>query len=119
MDEEMAGKRVMVTGASSGIGRATAELFLKAGATVALVGRRKDRLAGMAESAAGKAFIVTADLSDERQSELCMEQACESLGGLDVLINAAGILKSGRIEETTLELWDDMMNINLRSVFHL
>ena len=120
MNEEMAGKRVMVTGASSGIGRATVELFLSAGATVALVGRRESAMADIAqEGAGGKAFIVTADLSDEKQSESCVTEASEKMGGLDVLINAAGILKSGRIEDTTLELWDEMMNINLRSVFHL
>ncbi|HEX8091815.1 MAG TPA: glucose 1-dehydrogenase [Blastocatellia bacterium] len=118
----MAGKRVIVTGASSGIGRATSELLLKAGAMVALAGRREDALADVTQAASGargKAFTVTADLSDERQSEFCVIEACEKMGGLDVLINAAGILKSGRIEDTSLELWDEMMNINLRSVFHL
>jgi NAD(P)-dependent dehydrogenase (short-subunit alcohol dehydrogenase family) len=122
MNEEMVGKRVMVTGASSGIGRATAGLFLSAGATVALAGRREGAMADVAQESAGaggKAFVVTADLSDEKRSEFCMTEASEKMGGLDVLINAAGILKSGRIEETTLELWDEMMNINLRSVFHL
>ena len=122
MNEEMIGKRVMITGASSGIGRATAELFMSAGATVALVGRSKETLADIAQqapAASGKAFVIAADLSDEKQSELCMTQARENMRGLDVLINAAGILKSGRIEDTTLELWDEMMNINLRSVFHL
>ncbi|HVG17554.1 MAG TPA: SDR family oxidoreductase [Blastocatellia bacterium] len=118
----MVGKKVMVTGASSGIGRAAAELLLKSGATVALAGRRERALADVAKMAAGaggKAFVVTADLSDERQSESCMAEASEKMGGLDVLINAAGILKGGRIEDTALGLWDEMMNINLRSVFHL
>jgi NAD(P)-dependent dehydrogenase (short-subunit alcohol dehydrogenase family) len=120
MNEEQTGRRVMVTGASNGIGRATAELFLNAGATVALVGRSKERLSDVAaQGQGGRAFIITADLSDELQSELCMTQACEDMGGLDVLVNAAGILKSGRIEETTLAVWDEMMTINLRSVFHL
>jgi NAD(P)-dependent dehydrogenase (short-subunit alcohol dehydrogenase family) len=122
MNEEMIDKRVIVTGASSGIGRAAAELFIDAGATVALVGRREQALARVAlreQRARGKAFTVTADLSDEKQTELCMTRACETMGGLDVLVNAAGILKSGRVEDTTLTLWDEMMNINLRSVFHL
>ena len=116
----MKDKRVIVTGASSGIGRATAELFLNAGAIVALVGRRKDALGSVAASVGdGKAFVIPADLADERESESCMNQAVELMGGLDVLINSAGILKGGRIEDTSLSLWDEMMNINLRSIFHL
>lgn len=116
----MKGKRVMVTGASSGIGRATAELLLSEGATVALVGRSESALANVIATAPqSAAFAITADLSNEEQTVQCVAQSVEALGGLDVLVNAAGILKSGRIDETSLELWDEMMNINLRSVFHL
>lgn len=115
-------QRVIVTGASSGIGRATAELFLKSGATVALVGRRADALEDAAragEAASGRYYTVAADLSDEEQCRSCISQSVELMGGLDVLVNAAGILKSGRIEDTSLEMWDETMNINLRSVFYL
>jgi NAD(P)-dependent dehydrogenase (short-subunit alcohol dehydrogenase family) len=122
MTDNRQGQRVIVTGASSGIGRATAARFLNDGARVALIGRREDGLreaAGDARAQDGKAVIVAADLSDERQSEAAFARAVEQLGGLDVLVNAAGILKSGNIEATTLQLWDEMMNINLRSVFQL
>jgi NAD(P)-dependent dehydrogenase (short-subunit alcohol dehydrogenase family) len=122
MSEEGIAKKVIVTGASSGIGRATAKLFLSAGASVAFVGRRESALADAAAEATierGKVTLIAADLADEKQSESCIKRATEAMGGLDVLINAAGILKSGRIEDTSLELWDEMMNINLRSVFHL
>ncbi len=116
----MKDKRVIVTGASNGIGRATADLLLSEGATVALVGRRESALADVIATAPrSAAFVMTADLSDEKQTEQCVAQSVEALGGLDVLVNAAGILKIGRIEESSLELWDEMMNINLRSVFHL
>ena len=121
MNEHSIAKKVLVTGASSGIGRATAERFLSEGDNVALVSRREGALQDAASRApgAGKAFTIAADLSDERQSESCLAQAIEMMGGLDVLVNSAGILKAGRIEDTSLELWDEMMNINLRSVFYL
>ena len=115
-------KNVIVTGASSGIGRATVERFLRDGNNVALVGRREKTLQEVAVShgePSGKAIVIAADLSDERQTEDCIARAVEALGRLDVLVNAAGILKSGRIEDTSLDLWDEMMNINLRSVFHM
>ena len=120
MNKETTARKIIVTGASSGIGCATALRFLTAGDKVALVGRREGALQSVASSAAaGDSFIIAADLSVEKQSERCIAQAVEMMGGLDVLVNAAGILKAGRIEDTTLELWDEMMNINLRSVFHL
>jgi len=120
MNEDFTGKRILVTGASSGIGRATAELFLAKGATVALVGRREDALASVINSTHGySGFPIVADLADELQAKECLSSAAERMNGLDVLVNAAGILKSGRTEDTSLAVWDEMMNINLRSVFHL
>ena len=119
MTQTMTGKRVIVTGASNGIGRATAERFLNEGSKVVLVGRRESALQEVASRASGNSFIIPADLSDEKQSKSCIAHAVEMMGALDVLINAAGILKGGRIEDTSLALWDEMMNINLRSVFHL
>jgi len=117
----MKGKNIIVTGASSGIGRAAAERFLAEGANVVLVGRRERSLQDIASRAEirGTAHVIAADLSDERQAETCIATATEKMGGLDVLVNSAGILKAGRIEDTTLELWDEMMTINLRSIFHL
>ena len=114
-------KNVIVTGASSGIGRATVERFLRDGNNVALVGRREKSLEEVAShhERRGKAIVIAADLTDEHQTEDCIARAVEALGGLEVLVNAAGILKSGRIEDTSLDLWDEMMNINLRSVFHM
>lgn len=117
----MKDQRVLVTGASSGIGRATAERFLEAGAHVVLVGRRRASLQEVvaAHAQTGQAHLIVADLADEAQAEACVAQAVEQMGGLDVLVNAAGILKSGSLETTSLALWDEMMNINLRAIFHL
>src|SRR5262249_3410138 len=115
----MKAKNIIVTGASSGIGRATAELFLADGANVTVVGRRERSLQEIGSRDGNRAFVIAADLSDEKQTEECVARATEMMGGLDVLVNAAGILKAGRIEDTTLDLWDEMMKINLRSIFHL
>jgi NAD(P)-dependent dehydrogenase (short-subunit alcohol dehydrogenase family) len=120
MNENTKVKKVIVTGASSGIGRAVAERFLGEGAHVALVARRENALQRVsARAGGGKAFVVAADLSSEKESARCIAQSVEVMGGLDVLVNAAGILKGGRIEDTTTELWDEMMNINLRAVFYV
>jgi len=116
---DMTGKRALVTGASSGIGRATAERFLEAGATVTLVGRRETALAEIAARHPDRAYVLVADLADERHCEMCIARAVEWMGGLDVLVNAAGILKGGSLETTSLELWDETMRINLRSIFYL
>jgi NAD(P)-dependent dehydrogenase (short-subunit alcohol dehydrogenase family) len=116
---EMKAKRILVTGASSGIGRATAELFLREAAVVTLVGRRRSALTEAGSVGPGKAILIEADLSNEEQTEACVAESVEKMGGLDVLVTAAGILKSGSLEATSLELWDEMMNINVRSIFHL
>ncbi len=116
----MSGARVLVTGASSGIGRATAELFAGQGAQVAMVARRQSALADAARALPKDcAFTIAADVTREADAERCMREAVEKLGGLDVLVNAAGILKSGDITQTSLAMWDEMLNINLRAVFHL
>jgi NAD(P)-dependent dehydrogenase (short-subunit alcohol dehydrogenase family) len=114
-------KRVIVTGASSGIGRATARLFLDKGDLVALLGRRREALDESAGTflEGGSAIVVPADLSNEDETEAAVAKSVELMGGLDVLVNAAGILKSGDIGKTSLGLWDETMNINLRSVFHI
>lgn len=117
----MKDKRVLVTGASSGIGAATAQLLLHSGATVAMVARRRDALEAVAAEANGhgKAFILPADLSDQDQTESTFERAAELMDGLDVLINSAGIIRTGGLEATSLDQWDAMMNVNLRSIFQL
>jgi NAD(P)-dependent dehydrogenase (short-subunit alcohol dehydrogenase family) len=122
MAGELEGRTALVTGATSGIGRATALRFASEGARVALVGRDAGELkavAGEIRGRGGEGFEVRADVTDEGETSRAVAEAVEQLGGLDVLVNAAGIIGNGTIENTALADWDAMMNVNLRSVFHL
>lgn len=122
MDKEFAGKAVIVTGATSGIGRATALRFAEAGAAVTAVGRRQDALHAVAEeikARGGSALSINADLAVESDARKIVSESTEKYGGIDVLVNAAGHISSGTIESTALEAWDAMLAINLRSVFIL
>ena len=117
----MQGKVVIVTGASSGIGRSTAFLFAKSGATVVAVGRNEKELASLSKEA-GKGSSVKphlADLAELSQLERIVTETIHNHGRIDVLVNSAGIIKNGNIENTTLDDWDKMMHINVRSVFLL
>jgi NAD(P)-dependent dehydrogenase (short-subunit alcohol dehydrogenase family) len=114
------GKIALITGASSGIGRATALRFAKEGATVAAVARRKEKLIELSKESGGcDIHVFAADLSKETETGECTEQILNKFGGIDILVHAAGIIGTGTIENTSLDQWDRMMNINLRSIFHL
>jgi NAD(P)-dependent dehydrogenase (short-subunit alcohol dehydrogenase family) len=116
------GKIALVTGASSGIGRATAERLAAEGARVAVTARRKDRLAALVEaitSAGGTAHPVGADLTRAEDRERLVKEAISHFGGLDILVNAAGIIAFGTIEDTSLEDWGAMFEINAVAPFHL
>ncbi|MFH0849162.1 MAG: glucose 1-dehydrogenase [archaeon] len=122
IDNDFADKIVLVTGASSGIGRATAIAFAERGAKVVAVARRKQLLNDLVQEitkqgkqASGVAFDLTDDIAVERG----VKEAMNLYGGLDVLVNAAGILVHGSVENTSLEQWDRTMALNLRAVFNL
>ena len=122
MAGELEGRAALVTGATSGIGHATALRFAEAGARVALVGRdgkSLSRTASEVSERGGTAVEIQADVTVESDAQRTVETAVERFGGLDVLVNAAGILSNGTVETTPLAEWDAMMNVNLRSVFHL
>ena len=122
MGGELEGRVALVTGASSGIGRATALRFAEAGATVALVGRNYDALEEVADEifkGGRTALKISADVTDEIQAGMAVNAAVTQLGGLDVLVNAAGVISNGTVETTPLADWNMMMNVNLRAVFHL
>jgi NAD(P)-dependent dehydrogenase (short-subunit alcohol dehydrogenase family) len=113
---EFDGKVAIVTGATSGIGMATALRLVEQGARVAGVGRKKDVLAKVARQNL-KTYAV--DLTSEQETAAFVKRVLEDFGGIDILVNAAGIIATGTIENTTLADYDLMMNINVRSVFQL
>ncbi len=118
----MGDKVALITGASSGIGRATAVKFGVEGYAVALVARSCDKLAGVAELIAGnggRARAFAADLIREAEAARVVGEVVTAYGGIDVLVNAAGIIASGTIESTRLDDWDYMMNLNVRAPFYL
>jgi NAD(P)-dependent dehydrogenase (short-subunit alcohol dehydrogenase family) len=108
----------IVTGAGSGIGRATAVRLGQQGVSVALVGRRRDALEQTAESIPSS-LVIAADITQEAQAAAVIEQTVGRFEGLDILVNAAGILAGGSVENTTLAAWDETMNVNLRAAFHM
>ena len=118
----MTGKIVIVTGASSGIGKAAAALFAQNGATVIAVGRNEKELTVLQDSLRSKrdnVKIHLADVNEYSQIDRMVSETVQAFGQIDVLVNSAGIIKNGTIENTTLDEWDKMMNVNLRSVFYL
>jgi NAD(P)-dependent dehydrogenase (short-subunit alcohol dehydrogenase family) len=113
---------VLITGASSGIGRATALRFADAHENIVVVGRDHDALAAVADEINSKgsaSLVVAADLLAARAAPRILSAAIDRFARLDVLVNAAGIIGSGSIETTTLADWDRMMDINVRVIFQL
>src|SRR5215471_3027764 len=113
---EFEGKVALVTGATSGIGMATVRRFAEQGGRVAAAGRKKDKLAKL-ETPEIKTYAV--DLTDEKDTATLVGRVLKDFGGIDVLVNAAGIIANGTIENTTLADYDLMMNINVRSLLQL
>jgi NAD(P)-dependent dehydrogenase (short-subunit alcohol dehydrogenase family) len=115
-------KAVVVTGASSGIGRSTAMAFAREGADVVLVARSEPALAEVAESivaAGGRAIACPADITAADSPNHIVKTAVDAFGGIDVLVNAAGVIATGTMENTNDAAWDAMMGINLRAPFRL
>jgi NAD(P)-dependent dehydrogenase (short-subunit alcohol dehydrogenase family) len=114
------GKVALVTGASSGLGIAFAKGLAMAGADVAVVARRLERLQAVArelEALGGRALAVQADLRHEDQIEAALQQILDSLGPIDILVNNAGVAPVSRAERHTLEKWEQALAINLTAVF--
>jgi NADP-dependent 3-hydroxy acid dehydrogenase YdfG len=116
------GTVALVTGASSGIGDAAARSLAAAGADVALVARRSDRIEALAEelrSAGGRALPFEADVSDRGQAEAAVARAAEELGRLDTVVNNAGVMLLGPIPEAPVEEWQRMVEVNLLGLLYV
>src|SRR5256712_11985581 len=113
---EFDGKLAVLTGSTSEIGMATAFRFAEQGARVAAVGRKKEILSTVQRE---NVRTYAVDLTNEQETAAFARRALDDFGGVDVLVNAAGIIASGTVENTTLAEYDVMMNINVRSVFQL
>lgn len=121
-DNRFEGKVALVTGSTSGIGKATAERLASEGAKVAVTARREAKLKELVsaiESAGGSAHAIASDLTIPSERQRLVDETVGQFGGLDILVNAAGIIAFGTIEDTTLEDWQKMFDINVVTIFHL
>ncbi len=120
---DLSGQVAIISGASSGIGRATARLFARAGASLALLGRDGARLEATAEACRSlgspRVEEIESDLTADEAPADIVERVVANLERLDILVNSAGIIGSGPAAETSDETFDRMMDINVRSLFRL
>lgn len=117
---ELEGRVALVTGGSSGIGRAVAETLARAGAAVAVTGRRAEPLQATVEAieaAGGQALAIPGDVRDEQHAADAVAATVETFGGLTILVNNAGVIGAGPLETTTVEEWDRLMDVDLKGPF--
>ncbi len=121
MSANIAGKVVVITGASSGLGEAAARLLSEEGATVVLGARRLDRIEALAEELegkGGKALALQTDVTDREQVEALVDAAVQTYGRIDVMINNAGLMPHSPLERLKVDEWDRMVDVNLKGVLY-
>jgi NADP-dependent 3-hydroxy acid dehydrogenase YdfG len=119
---DLRGKIAIITGASSGIGEATAHLLAEHGVKVAVVARRKDRLDALAKKIktdGGEAFVIEADVTDKVICQKVVDEVLAKWGKLDILINNAGVMLLGPTAQAPLEEWERMINLNLMGLLYM
>jgi len=115
------GTTALVTGASSGIGEATARHLASLGADVALVARRRDRIESLAKEIVAdgaRALVIEADVTDRVQAEAAVQRTVDELGRLDILVNNAGVMLLGPMEDAPVEEWEQMVHVNVLGLLY-
>jgi NADP-dependent 3-hydroxy acid dehydrogenase YdfG len=112
------GRRAVVTGASSGIGEATVDALVREGAAVAAGARRRDRLEALAERVDGAVHGHEVDITDEAAARSFIEESADAMGGLDVLVNNAGVMLLGPVTGAEVEHWQRMIHVNLLGLLY-
>jgi NADP-dependent 3-hydroxy acid dehydrogenase YdfG len=121
MARTLVGTTALVTGASSGIGEATALALSAEGAAVSLVARRKDRLDDLARRIAdggGRALVLEADVTDQAQAEQAVQRTADELGRIDTLVNNAGVMLLGPVSGAPLDEWQRMVDLNVSGLLY-
>jgi NADP-dependent 3-hydroxy acid dehydrogenase YdfG len=118
MGERLDGTVALVTGASSGIGEATARTLARAGAKVAITARRKDRLDALAQEI-GDVLVIEADVTDRDQAAAAVQRTVDELGRLDTVINNAGVMLLGDAADQPLDDWQRMVDVNVNGVLYV
>src|SRR4051794_35410210 len=122
MRTQLDGTVALVTGASSGIGEATAHALASRGAKVALAARRLERLERLATEIGGQdhtALSIQADIADQAQAIAAVDRTVGELGRLDIVVNNAGVMLLGPIEDAPTEEWDRMIDLNLKGLINV
>jgi len=111
----LAWRRILITGAASGIGRTTAQLFVAEGAALTLLDRNADALAGIGRET--RAEVFSADVTDEASVARAVEQGASAMGGIDGVVNAAGVMLRGSVQEVGVAEWRRVLDINLTGTY--